>query len=181
MRCAARAMAAGGSDAGGEFGTRKNDGSLLCGWLDPAVQGCTDHSCRLNHSVVAGQHRASRRRCPGVTWACLDSGSTDIPTLYDLLAGYMPQPAEMLTATPETHDEPNATTWELNKISIRIGARNRRSKNISIQLDKNWAGGRIHHRISSVCSKPGMARPQRQKTIGAIIGFPRSLGIILTS
>ena len=38
-------------------------------------------------------------------------GSTDIPTLYDLLAGYMPQPAAMLTHRPHTHDEPNATTW----------------------------------------------------------------------
>lgn len=38
-------------------------------------------------------------------------GSTDIPTLYDLLAGYMPQPAEMLAAKPEMQDEPNVTTW----------------------------------------------------------------------
>jgi formate dehydrogenase major subunit len=38
-------------------------------------------------------------------------GSTDIPTLYDLLAGYMLQPSEMLDERPETGDEPTSTTW----------------------------------------------------------------------
>ncbi len=38
-------------------------------------------------------------------------GSTDVPTLYDLLSGYMPQPAAMLSDRPHTHDEPTATTW----------------------------------------------------------------------
>ncbi len=38
-------------------------------------------------------------------------GSTDIPTLYDLLAGYMPQPAALLTDTPHTQDTPTSTTW----------------------------------------------------------------------
>jgi formate dehydrogenase major subunit len=38
-------------------------------------------------------------------------GSTDIPTLYDLLSGYMPQPAEMLNTHPHTHDETSSTTW----------------------------------------------------------------------
>ena len=38
-------------------------------------------------------------------------GSTDIPTLYDLLAGYMPQPTAMPTATPSAEQSENATTW----------------------------------------------------------------------
>jgi formate dehydrogenase major subunit len=38
-------------------------------------------------------------------------GSTDVPTLYDLLSGYMPQPSALLTNKPDKHDEPNATTW----------------------------------------------------------------------
>jgi formate dehydrogenase major subunit len=38
-------------------------------------------------------------------------GSTDVPTLYDLLAGYMPQPGAMLSSQPNAHDSPNVTTW----------------------------------------------------------------------
>ncbi len=42
-------------------------------------------------------------------------GSTDVPTLYDLLAGYMPQPSAMLSTRPHTQDNPNATTWGENR------------------------------------------------------------------
>src|SRR5207302_7386080 len=38
-------------------------------------------------------------------------GSTDIPTLYDLLGGYMPQPSAMLSATPSAEDTPGTATW----------------------------------------------------------------------
>ncbi len=38
-------------------------------------------------------------------------GSTDVPTLYDLLAGYMPQPSELLTNKPHIQDTPSSTTW----------------------------------------------------------------------
>jgi len=38
-------------------------------------------------------------------------GSTDVPTLYDLLAGYMPQPAALLSAVPRSEDSPGTTTW----------------------------------------------------------------------
>ncbi len=38
-------------------------------------------------------------------------GSTDIPTLYDLLSGYMPQPSALLTPVPSAKDLPGATTW----------------------------------------------------------------------
>ncbi len=38
-------------------------------------------------------------------------GSTDIPTLYDLLSGYMPQPSALLTPVPHATDSPGATTW----------------------------------------------------------------------
>src|SRR6266568_2561296 len=37
-------------------------------------------------------------------------GSTDVPTLYDLLAGYMQQPSAMLPAKPRTENLANATT-----------------------------------------------------------------------
>src|SRR5579859_3441061 len=38
-------------------------------------------------------------------------GSTDVPTLYDLLAGYMPQPAALLSESPSAEDTPDNTTW----------------------------------------------------------------------
>jgi formate dehydrogenase major subunit len=38
-------------------------------------------------------------------------GSTDVPTLYDLLAGYMPQPAALVEERPEAKDSATATTW----------------------------------------------------------------------
>ena len=38
-------------------------------------------------------------------------GSTDIPTLYDLLSGYLPQPSALLTPVPDAEDSPGATTW----------------------------------------------------------------------
>jgi formate dehydrogenase major subunit len=38
-------------------------------------------------------------------------GSTDVPTLYDLLAGYMPQPAALLSPVPRPEDSPGTTTW----------------------------------------------------------------------
>ena len=39
-------------------------------------------------------------------------GSTDVPTLYDLLAGYMPQPAAMIEPQEqEAKDRPTDTTW----------------------------------------------------------------------
>jgi formate dehydrogenase major subunit len=39
-------------------------------------------------------------------------GSTDVPTLYDLLSGYMPQPAALLQPVPSATDSPGATTWK---------------------------------------------------------------------
>ena len=38
-------------------------------------------------------------------------GSTDVPTLYDLLAGYMPQPAAIVQPQPQAEHSPTATTW----------------------------------------------------------------------
>jgi formate dehydrogenase major subunit len=38
-------------------------------------------------------------------------GSTDIPTLYDLLAGYMPQPAAIVEPQPRAEHSPTTTTW----------------------------------------------------------------------
>ncbi len=38
-------------------------------------------------------------------------GATDIPTLYDLLGGYMPQPSVLIQPKPHSQDNPNATTW----------------------------------------------------------------------
>jgi formate dehydrogenase major subunit len=38
-------------------------------------------------------------------------GSTDVPTLYDLLAGYMPQPSAPLEQKPDTESSQSATTW----------------------------------------------------------------------
>ncbi len=37
-------------------------------------------------------------------------GSTDVPTLYDLLAGYMPQPSAMVKPQPRSEQSPDATT-----------------------------------------------------------------------
>ncbi|HCJ33528.1 MAG TPA: formate dehydrogenase [Ktedonobacter sp.] len=41
-------------------------------------------------------------------------GSTDIPTLYDLLAGYMPQPAALVQERPHSENADNVTTWGKN-------------------------------------------------------------------
>lgn len=38
-------------------------------------------------------------------------GSTDVPTLYDLLSGYMPQPTAPLAKRPDTESSQSATTW----------------------------------------------------------------------
>ncbi|MBV9257606.1 MAG: molybdopterin-dependent oxidoreductase, partial [Ktedonobacteraceae bacterium] len=38
-------------------------------------------------------------------------GSTDVPTLYDLLAGYMPQPSAPVEQRPDTESSQSATTW----------------------------------------------------------------------
>ncbi len=38
-------------------------------------------------------------------------GSTDVPTLYDLLSGYMPQPSAPLEKRPDTESSQSATTW----------------------------------------------------------------------
>ncbi len=38
-------------------------------------------------------------------------GSTDVPTLYDLLAGYMPQPSAPVAPKPDSEDSVGATTW----------------------------------------------------------------------
>jgi formate dehydrogenase major subunit len=38
-------------------------------------------------------------------------GSTDVPTLYDLLAGYMPQPAAPYTPAPRSEEQKTGTTW----------------------------------------------------------------------
>ena len=38
-------------------------------------------------------------------------GSTDVPTLYDLLAGYMPQPSAIIEPQPHSEQSPDATTW----------------------------------------------------------------------
>ena len=42
--------------------------------------------------------------------ACIQ-GATDIPTLYDLLAGYMPQPSALLEAKPSAEASPTHMTW----------------------------------------------------------------------
>jgi formate dehydrogenase major subunit len=38
-------------------------------------------------------------------------GSTDVPTLYDLLSGYMPQPSAIVQPQPRAEQHPTATTW----------------------------------------------------------------------
>ncbi len=38
-------------------------------------------------------------------------GSTDVPTLYDLLAGYMSQPSALVEPRPRSEQNPNVTTW----------------------------------------------------------------------
>jgi formate dehydrogenase major subunit len=38
-------------------------------------------------------------------------GSTDVPTLYDLLSGYMPQPSAPIAQRPDTESSQSTTTW----------------------------------------------------------------------
>ena len=45
-------------------------------------------------------------------------GSTDVPTLYDLLAGYMPQPSALVQPQPHSEQSPDATHGEEKRYTI---------------------------------------------------------------
>jgi len=49
-------------------------------------------SHRVDPAVVARQHRPAWRRNSRIAAVTLDQGSTDIPTLYDILPGYLSMP-----------------------------------------------------------------------------------------
>jgi formate dehydrogenase major subunit len=95
-------------------------------------------------------------------------GSTDVPTLYDLLAGYMPQPAAMITERPQTEQSKSATTWgervdqKTNVLSQQTlaeyietsGAKTGWWANFPayiISLLKAWYGEAIHEEGSDSC------------------------------
>jgi formate dehydrogenase major subunit len=92
-------------------------------------------------------------------------GSTDVPTLYDLLAGYMPQPSALLTNKPHTHDMKSSTTWgertdkHTNTLSQQTlaeyietaGMKNGWWSNIPayiVSLLKAWYGEHVHDKDS---------------------------------
>jgi formate dehydrogenase major subunit len=95
-------------------------------------------------------------------------GSTDVPTLYDLLAGYMPQPAAMIAEQPQTEQSKSATTWgervdrKTNVLSQQTlaeyietsGAKTGWWANFPayiISLLKAWYGEAIHEEGSDSC------------------------------
>ena len=65
---------------------------LLRGRLDAAHDRRADHPRGGDPATAARQHRPAGRRDPGAARARVDPGSTDIPTLYDLLPGYLHMP-----------------------------------------------------------------------------------------
>src|SRR5438034_10308440 len=73
MRRATRTVDAGGTNTGREFRTRAYDGSMLRGRMEATIEGCTDYSRRVDHTVVAGKHWSSRWRHFGLARPCLHS------------------------------------------------------------------------------------------------------------
>jgi len=95
-------------------------------------------------------------------------GSTDVPTLYDLLAGYMPQPAAFVADRPQTEQSPTTTTWgervdkHTNVLSQQTlaeyietsGAKTGWWSNIPAYITsllKAWYGEAIHEEGSDSC------------------------------
>ena len=93
------------------------------GWT--IIHPGADHSCRLDHPGSAGQYRPAGGGILALRGHCSIQGSTDIPTLYNMLPTYLPQPnalkpaphaeavpqgrdgADRLVAQPaEIHDQP---------------------------------------------------------------------------
>src|ERR671929_143075 len=61
-------MDAGGATAGRELRTGTHYMSLLCRGVDTAIEGCTDYSCRLDHTTAARQYWPSWWRDSGTAW-----------------------------------------------------------------------------------------------------------------
>ncbi len=80
---------------------------LLRRGMDAAFQRRADHPRRGDSAVAARQYRAPRRRHPALRGHASIQGSTDIPTLYDILPGYLPMPFFEKDANdlPELHQE----------------------------------------------------------------------------
>ncbi len=66
-------------------------------------------------------------------------GATDIPTLYDLLSGYMPQPSELLTAKPSAEDTPTHVTWGV-KTDASTNARSQQTLQEYIDVNGDTLG-----------------------------------------
>ncbi len=60
--------------------------------VDAAHAGRAVHPHRRDPAVADGQHGAARRRHHGAARPRQHPGSTDIPTLFNLLPGYLPMP-----------------------------------------------------------------------------------------
>ena len=83
----------GGRRHGQELRTGEDRLLLLCGRLDPPFDRRADHPRRVDHPEPARQRGPAGRRHPGVARGHASiQGSTDIPTLYDMLPGYLTQP-----------------------------------------------------------------------------------------
>ena len=75
------------------FRARAHCGVLLCGRLDTPHGRRADDPRRRPDPGLARQHRPARRRHPGIARPFVSiQGSTDIPTLYNMLPSYLPQP-----------------------------------------------------------------------------------------
>ena len=110
--------------------------------LDPAHRRRAVHPHRRDPAAAAGQHRPARRRHPGAARARSIQGSTDIPTLFNLLPGYIPMPHAHAARGPRrTSSRP----------------RRRRAAASGATCAPTW----------SACSRPGGATPRPPRTTSA--------------
>ncbi|MEZ4616069.1 MAG: hypothetical protein R2867_11290 [Caldilineaceae bacterium] len=90
--------------------------------------GWTQHSVGVQYIRTAAivttaprQHWAARAAASGPSRSCLDQGSTDIPTLYNLLPGYLPMPKAKSDTSFEKYIEANKADsgWWANSPNTR--------------------------------------------------------------
>ena len=72
--------------------TRKDGVDLLRGWLDSAYDRSPDHPRIRDRSTAAWKYGRPGGGIMALRGHCTIQGSTDVPTQYDLMPGYLAQP-----------------------------------------------------------------------------------------
>ena len=92
LRHSAGAFPEGGRRARHGVRPGENGRDLLRGRLDAAFQRRADHSHGCDPAIAPGQYRAAGGGILALRGHASIQGSTDIPTLYDILPGYLTMP-----------------------------------------------------------------------------------------